>query len=114
MQLPMRSKELVAAFAEPLILSLLSRGEDYGYAIIQEIKAHCRERVEWTDGMLYPVLHHMEDEGWIDSRWVQSETGRKRKYYAIRNEGRKALREQTQRQTPAQTILAGLRKEAYV
>src|SRR6266404_393513 len=52
----MLSKELVAASAEPLILSLLSGGESYGYAIIQEVKKLSGEEMQWTDGMLYPVL----------------------------------------------------------
>jgi PadR family transcriptional regulator PadR len=60
-------KELVAASAEPLILSLLERGESYGYAIIQEIKSRSDNHLQWTDGMLYPVLHRMERKGWIKS-----------------------------------------------
>jgi PadR family transcriptional regulator, regulatory protein PadR len=87
-------KELVAASTEPLILSLLSEGESYGYAIIQDIKTRSRDQIEWTDGMLYPVLHRMEDNGWIKSRWVEVENGRKRKYYAIKREGKKALAKQ--------------------
>ena len=74
-------KELVAASAEPLILSLLSKGESYGYAIIQEVKARSDGKLNWTDGMLYPVLHRMEHRGLIKSRWAESEIGRKRKYY---------------------------------
>jgi hypothetical protein len=62
-------KELVAASAEPLILSLLGRGESYGYAIIQEIKARSGGELQWTDGMLYPVLHRMEHRGLIKARW---------------------------------------------
>src|SRR5207245_303366 len=85
-KLVMLSKELVAASAEPLILSLLSGCESYGYAIIQEIKARSKERIQWTDGMLYPVLHRMEDEGWITSRWVDAENGRRRKYYSIKKD----------------------------
>ena len=53
-------KELVAASAEPLVLSLLAQGESYGYAIIQEVKARSDGKLQWTDGMLYPVLHRME------------------------------------------------------
>jgi len=52
----MLSKELVAASTEPVILSLLSRGESYGYALIQEVKRLSRDKIEWTDGMIYPVL----------------------------------------------------------
>ena len=90
-ELVMLSKELVAASAEPLILSLLSRGESYGYSIIQEVKARSKDRIQWTDGMPYPVLHRMESEGWITSRWVQAENGRKRKYYSIKKDGKQAL-----------------------
>jgi PadR family transcriptional regulator PadR len=84
-------KDLVAASAEPLILSLLSKGESYGYAIIQDIKARSRDQIQWTDGMLYPVLHRLERNGWIKSRWVKIENGRRRKYYFIKSDGKKAL-----------------------
>src|SRR6266404_9439035 len=89
----MIAKELVAASTEPLILSLLSKGESYGYAIIQEVKKLSGEEMQWTDGMLYPVLHRMEDNGWIKSRWVEVESGRKRKYYSIKKDGHQALKE---------------------
>src|SRR5437879_10549544 len=83
----MISKELVAASTEPLILSLFSKGESYGYALIQEVRMLSGDRIEWTDGMLYPVLHRMEENGWIKSRWVEIENGRKRKYYALKKDG---------------------------
>jgi hypothetical protein len=57
----MLAKELVAASTEPLILSLLSKGESYGYALIQEVKRLSTDEIEWTDGMLYPVLHRLEE-----------------------------------------------------
>src|SRR3974377_418389 len=99
-ELVMLSKELVAASAEPMILSLLSGGESYGSAILQEIKPPSKDRIQWRDGMLYPVLHRMEDEGWITSRWVEAENGRKRKYYSIRKDGKRAV-EQKREQWPA-------------
>ena len=77
-------KELVAASAEPLVLALLARGESYGYAIIQEVKARSGGQLQWTDGMLYPVLHRLERRGLIQARWGESETGRKRKYYSLK------------------------------
>jgi PadR family transcriptional regulator PadR len=110
----MIKKELVAASAEPLILSLLSKGESYGYAIIQEIKARSDNKLQWTDGMLYPVLHRMERKGWITARWAESETGRKRKYYSIKEDGRKALKKQNEQWSVVQAVLAGLQKEQYV
>jgi len=107
-------RELVAASAEPLILSLLSKGESYGYAIIQEIKARSDNELQWTDGMLYPVLHRMEAKGWIRSRWGESETGRKRKYYSLKQGGEKALRQQSQQWLRIHTVLSGLLGEKYV
>jgi DNA-binding PadR family transcriptional regulator len=110
----MMSKELVAASAEPLILSLLSGAESYGYAIIQEIKARSKERIQWTDGMLYPVLHRMEDEAWITSRWVEAENGRKRKYYSIKKDGKRKLEQQREQWLTVHSVLSGLWKERYV
>ena len=104
----MITKELVAASAEPLILSLLAKGESYGYAIIQDIKKLSGDKIEWTDGMLYPVLHRLEARGLIQSRWGESETGRKRKYYALRAGGKKALREQKEQWSVVQQTLARL------
>ena len=110
----MISKELVAASSEPLILSLLSKGESYGYAIIQEVKTLSKDRIQWTDGMLYPVLHRMEHEGLIKSRWVKAESGRRRKYYSLKGDGRKALKKHNEQWTAVHAILASLWKELYV
>ena len=88
----MLSKELVAASTVPLVLSILGEGESYGYALIQRVRELSEGRIEWTEGMLYPVLHWMEQEGLIESEWREAETGRKRKYYRLRKEGRTALK----------------------
>lgn len=85
------SKDLVAASAAPLVLSILAQGENYGYAIIQRVRELSGGEIQWTDGMLYPVLHRLEDQGCIRSRWGASDTGRKRKYYRLAAPGRKAL-----------------------
>lgn len=92
----MLSKELVAASTVPLVLSVLAQGESYGYALIQRVRDLSGGKIEWTEGMLYPVLHWMEREKMIESEWRTAETGRKRKYYRIRREGRKALKEEQQ------------------
>jgi DNA-binding PadR family transcriptional regulator len=107
-------KELIAASAETLILSLLEEGESYGYAIIQAMKERSGGTLQWTDGMLYPVLHRMERRKWIKSRWGASDTGRKRKYYALRPEGRRAREGQQQQWLAVHSVLAGLWKESYV
>jgi DNA-binding PadR family transcriptional regulator len=110
----MLTKELVAASTEPFILSLLSQGESYGYALIQEVKRLSGNRIEWTDGMLYPVLHRMEREGWIESRWGESETGRRRKYYSLKKDGKKALKDQRDQWVVVSTVFKQLWKEQYV
>src|SRR5512146_1647942 len=110
----MLTKELVAASTEPLILSLLATGESYGYALIQEVKRLSSDKIEWTDGMLYPVLHRMERAGWIASRWGLSDNGRKRKYYMLKKNGRKALKEQQTEWTAVSTVFRQLWKEQYV
>lgn len=85
------SRELVAASARPLLLAILSRGDSYGYAIIQDMKSHSDGQLEWSEGMLYPVLHRLEREGLIDSYWDASDSGRRRKYYRLKRSGRKVL-----------------------
>ncbi len=107
-------KELVAASAEPLILSLLAQGESYGYAIIQEIRTRSSGKLNWTDGMLYPVLHRMEHRGLIKSRWRASATGRKRKYYSLKKQGRAAMAKHRTEWSLVHAILSGLQKEQYV
>ena len=110
----MITKELVAASTEPLILSLLSEGESYGYALIQEVKRLSGDKIEWTDGMLYPVLHRMEHRGLIKSRWGESETGRKRKYYSLKKDGKTAMAKHHEQWSLVHAVLAGLKKEQYV
>jgi len=88
------SKDLVAASATPLVLSILSEGENYGYAIIKRVHELSGSQMQWTDGMLYPVLHRLEKQKLIQSKWRESKTGRKRKYYQIKKKGTNALKEQ--------------------
>lgn len=110
----MLPRELVAASAEPLILSLLAQGESYGYAIIQEIASRSDNQMEWTDGMLYPVLHRLERKGLIKSRWVTSENGRKRKYYALKADGKRALNKHREQWSIVHSVLNGLRAASDV
>jgi PadR family transcriptional regulator PadR len=70
-------------WAKPLILGLLRGGESHGYSLVHRIKELSGGEVEWTDGMVYPLLHRLEAEGLIHARWGESNTGRQRKYYSI-------------------------------
>ena len=85
------SKELIGASTTPLILSILLQGESYGYEIIQSIKEISGGKIEFGEGTLYPVLHKLEKKGLVQSSWKIAETGRKRKYYKISNNGKKEL-----------------------
>jgi DNA-binding PadR family transcriptional regulator len=101
-------KELVAASSVPMVLSVLTEGDNYGYAIIQRVKELSCGGIQWTDGMLYPVLHWMEDQDLVRSRWVVSDAGRKRKYYSLKSEGRKALRQQKEQWALVNSVLTQL------
>jgi DNA-binding PadR family transcriptional regulator len=81
------SKDLVAASTTPLVLAILAEGDSYGYAIIKRVGELSNGQLEWTDGMLYPVLHRLERLGYLEASWGRSETGRKRKYYRITEQG---------------------------
>lgn len=87
----MLPKELAAASTRPLLLAILTRGEDYGYSIIQQVREASGGQIEWSEGMLYPVLHRMEKEGLIKSTWKQADNGRRRKYYSVSPAGKQSL-----------------------
>jgi PadR family transcriptional regulator PadR len=100
------NKDLVAASATPLVLAILAEGDSYGYAIIKRVSELSGRKLQWTDGMLYPVLHRLERQGYIKGKWGTSESGRKRKYYHLTAQGRAQLAEQRQQW---QTVDAALR-----
>src|SRR5262249_49036945 len=85
------AKNLVAASSTPLVLAILAEGESYGYAIIKRVTELSGGHLQWTDGMLYPVLHRLERQGYVAAKWDVSEGGRRRKYYRITKEGRAEL-----------------------
>jgi PadR family transcriptional regulator, regulatory protein PadR len=87
----MISKTLMAASTRPIILSILSRSEDYGYHIIQMVKKASGGTLEWTDGMLYPVLQRMEMDELIKSQWRAGDDDRPRRFYRITEKGRASL-----------------------
>lgn len=84
-------KDLVAASAAPLVLSILGEGASYGYAILKRVSEISDGKLEWSEGLLYPLLHRLERQGHVHAFWDTSETGRKRKYYEVTDAGRGAL-----------------------
>jgi len=105
-------KDLVAASATPLVLAILAEGDSYGYAIIKRVAELSGGRLQWTDGMLYPVLHRLERQGYVAAKWSVSETGRRRKYYRISKEGRTQLAAQREQWKAVDGTLRGIWMEA--
>lgn len=100
-------KDLVAASATPLVLAILDDGQSYGYAILKQIRALSDGELEWTDGMVYPLLHRLERTGLVTHEWRSTDEGRRRKYYAITTAGRQALTDhQRQWTTVTRTLTA--------
>src|SRR5262249_62124461 len=87
------NKDLVAASSTPIVLAILSEGDSYGYAILKRVQELSGGRMEWTDGMLYPVLHRLERLGHVKARWGTAENGRRRKYYHITTQGTARIEE---------------------
>jgi PadR family transcriptional regulator, regulatory protein PadR len=88
------SKDLVAASAVPLLLGILAEEPSYGYAIAKRVRELSGEEIQWSEGMLYPVLHRLAEQGHVESFWRDSETGRRRRYYRVTASGRAELRRQ--------------------
>ena len=102
------SKDLIAASSTPLVLAILAEGDSYGYAIIKRVKDLSGGRMEWTDGMLYPVLHRLERLGHVEARWEAAESGRRRKYYRITPAGRDQLAEDRRQWEAVDATLNGI------
>lgn len=99
------NKDLIAASSTPIVLAILAEGDSYGYAILKRVRELSSGRMEWTDGMLYPVLHRLERLGFVAARWEAAETGRRRKYYQLTREGKAQLaKERKQWQTVHATL----------
>jgi PadR family transcriptional regulator PadR len=88
------NKDLIAASSTPIVLAILAEGDSYGYAILRRVRELSGGRMEWTDGMLYPVLHRLERLGHVKARWQAADSGRRRKYYRITTQGRAQLVEE--------------------
>jgi PadR family transcriptional regulator PadR len=102
------TKDLVAASATPLVLGILSAGDSYGYAILKQVNELSGGRLEWTDGLLYPLLHRLERLGHVESAWDDPPGGRRRKYYRITDQGRAELAEQHRQWVAVVDVLRGV------
>ena len=102
------NKDLIAASSTPIVLAILADADSYGYAILQRVRELSGGRLEWTDGMLYPVLHRLERLGHVAARWEVAESGRRRKYYRITSQGRTQLAEDRRQWEAVDATLRGI------
>ncbi len=102
------NKDLIAASSTPIVLAILAEQDSYGYAIIKRVQELSGGRMEWTDGMLYPVLHRLERFGYIRARWERSDSGRRRKYYRITSQGKARLAEERKQWQAVDATLRGI------
>ncbi|HVE50136.1 MAG TPA: PadR family transcriptional regulator [Casimicrobiaceae bacterium] len=102
------SKDLMAASSTPIVLAILADADSYGYAILQRVRELSAGRIEWTDGMLYPVLHRLERLGFVKARWQVAQSGRSRKYYRITSRGRAQLAEERRQWQAVDATLRGI------
>jgi PadR family transcriptional regulator, regulatory protein PadR len=102
------NKDLIAASSTPIVLAILAEADSYGYAILQRVRDVSGGRMEWTDGMLYPVLHRLERLGHVEARWETADSGRRRKYYRITARGRDQLAEERRQWQTVDATLRGI------
>jgi PadR family transcriptional regulator PadR len=102
------SKDLIAASSTPIVLAILAEEDSYGYAILKRVRELSGGRMEWTDGMLYPILHRLERLGHIEAQWQVADSGRRRKYYSITPGGRARLLEERRQWQAVDSTLRGL------
>src|SRR5262245_47779667 len=74
-----------------LILQILSLEPAHGYGIAQRLEQISRSVVQVNQGSLYPALHRLEQKGWLQSEWKESETGREAKFYSLTRSGKRQL-----------------------
>ena len=90
-----RPQDLVQGTLDLLLLKILGLEPLNGFAISLRLKQVSGDILQVSDGSLYPALHKLEQEGWIEAEWAPSENNRRAKYYSLTPAGRKALKAQT-------------------
>jgi transcriptional regulator len=95
MTLSKSNVDLLQGTLDLLVLRTLLPGPQHGWGISQRIQQTSEDVFRVNQGSLYPALHRLEHEGWIDAEWVASENNRKAKFYRLTRSGRKRLEEET-------------------
>ena len=91
----MFNRELVKGSTSLLILQLLQERDMYGYELVKEMDQRSNHELQMKEGTLYPALHKLEKQGYIECYWVEQEKGPARKYYRITAAGKEMLEVKT-------------------
>ena len=91
-----RPIDLLQGTLDMLILRTLQTGAIHGWGISQRIQQVSEDVLRVNQGSLYPALHRLEEEGWIESDWGMSENNRRAKFYRLTRSGKKRLDQETQ------------------
>jgi PadR family transcriptional regulator, regulatory protein PadR len=83
--------DLVQGTLDLLILKVIATEPMHGWAIAQRIKQISNDVLQVGQGSLYPALHKLEQQGWIEAEWGESENNRRAKYYSLTRAGRRAM-----------------------
>lgn len=83
--------EFLKGTLDMLILKIVALGPVHGYAISQRIQQISKDVFQVQQGSLYPALHRLEDRGWLQAQWRNTETGREAKFYSLTRKGRHQL-----------------------
>jgi PadR family transcriptional regulator, regulatory protein PadR len=83
--------EFLPGTLDMLVLKVVALGPSHGYAIAQRLQQISKDFFQVHQGSLYPALHRLEDRGWLQAEWKESETGREAKFYSLTKKGRKQM-----------------------
>lgn len=90
-----RPPDMLQGMLDLLILRVLQYEPMHGWAIGNRIRQLSDEVLQVQQGSLYPALHKLEEQGWIDATWGESENRRRAKFYTLTAAGRRRVTEET-------------------
>jgi PadR family transcriptional regulator PadR len=107
-----KPSDLLQGTLDLLILKTLARGPIHGWGISKRILQLSGDVLSVQQGSLYPALHRLEQQGWIDSEWKDTDLGRSAKFYALTREGKKQLERELESWTRLSSAVGLLLKKA--
>jgi transcriptional regulator len=100
--------DLLQGTLDMLILKAVSLGPLHGYGILLRIQQISKDRLEIQQGSLYPALYRLEQQGWINSEWGESENKRKAKYYRLTSAGKRKFQSETKKWSRMADVIEGI------